>query len=123
MRGIRHDQGCDGSQSLHHLSRIVESPHVRIASREKPICGRPSRMLLQRSQQQRRGVVKSLSEEMSDADSHKGPGFASVRAEPQGSVEMADREIRLPCPEPKPAAYHPAVREAGVERQGPVDQF
>ena len=36
---------------------------------------------------------------------------------------MAHREFRLPRPEPKPATYHPAVREAGVERQGTVDQF
>ena len=80
-------------------------------------------MLLQRPEQHRRSVSKSLGEKMSDANRHKGPGSPRVRAEPQRSLKMADREFRLPRPQPKPAAYHPAIRETRVERQGTVDQF
>ena len=80
-------------------------------------------MLLQRPEQHRRSVSKSLGEKMSDANRHKGAGSPSVRAEPQRSLKMTDREFRLPRPQPEPAAYHPTVGETRVERQRTVDQF
>src|SRR5712671_2220195 len=123
MLGSRHHKRRDAPQPPDRLLRFVEPPEVRVASREKAIGGCPARMLLQRPKQHRSCFLKPPGEEMSDANRHKGPGSASVRAEPQGSLEMADREFRLPCPQSEPAAYHPAAGEAGVKRQSTVNQF
>lgn len=36
---------------------------------------------------------------------------------------MANRDFRLPRPQPKPTTYHPTASKARVERQSTVDQF
>src|SRR5215469_11889088 len=109
MHGIRHHDGCNGLEPFYGLSGLVQSPHMGVASREKPMCGCPTSMLLQRSQQHRCGVVKLPGEKVSHADCHECTRPASVWAEPQGGLKMTHREFRLPRPKPKPAAYHPAV--------------
>ena len=36
---------------------------------------------------------------------------------------MANREFRLPGPQPEPTAYHPTASKARIECQSTVDQF
>ena len=59
---------------------------------------------------------------MAHADSQEGVGQAIARAQSDRCPDMLDPEIRLPGPEPEPAAVPPTVSEAGVELQSPVDQ-
>src|SRR6516165_5130465 len=80
-------------------------------------------MLLERSEQHRRSVPEPPGEKVAHANCHKCTRPASVWAEPQRGLEMANCEFRLPRPQPKPATYHPTVSKAGVERQRTVDQF
>ena len=45
-----------------------------------------------------------------------------ARAETQRGLDVLDREIWLPGPQPEQAADVPTAREARVERQGTIDQ-
>src|SRR6516165_6297197 len=51
-----------------------------------------------------------------------GVGSAFTRAKTDKSLEMPDPGIRLPSPEPEPAAIYPAVSAARVECESLVDQ-
>src|SRR6516164_8914118 len=117
---LRHDQGSDCPQTLYNVSRVVESTHLRVASGQKSICGRPARVLLQRPQQHRYRVSKSLNEKVAYADPHESVS-PEVCAEPQRGLKMVDRDFRCPYPQPKPAAPIPAMSEAGVQCQCMID--
>src|SRR6516225_10960076 len=80
-------------------------------------------MLLQRPKQHGRSVVKLSGEKVAYAYRHENWGLASVRAEAQGSFEVADPEFGLPGPQPKPAAPVPALSETRVKGQRAVDQL
>src|SRR6516165_2416408 len=56
---------------------------------------------------------------MAETDFHECTRPVSVRAEPQGRLEMANCEF----PQPEPTTCHPTASEAWVERQRTVDQF
>src|SRR5215472_1041711 len=60
---------------------------------------------------------------MAEADRHENCGPASVRTEPHGGFEMADRGFGLPRPQPEPPAQVPTLSETWVERQSAVSQF
>jgi hypothetical protein len=123
MRSTRFNDRRDCRQPPNRLVRFVKLSHMRIASREKPVCGCPASMLLERSEQHRRSVRETLGEKVAHANCHECTRPASVRAEPQRSLEMANCGFGLTRPQPQPTTYHPTASKAGVECQSTVDQF
>jgi hypothetical protein len=78
-------------------------------------------MLLQRPKQHNLSVVKSPDEKVAYTDRHENWGPASMKAEAQGSFEVADPEFRLPGPQLRPATPVPALSETRVKRQRAIE--
>src|SRR5262249_54132020 len=112
-----------GSQLLDGLVRLVESPHVCVARREKAVGWYPVWLLLQRQEQHPSRLLKSPGEKMAHADPHKGGRPVLARAEPQGRLEMLDRGIGFPSPQPEPGALLPATSETRIQVQSAIDQL
>src|SRR5271166_2427479 len=90
------------SQPLDGFVCLVKSSHVCATRREKAVARDPVRLLLQRLTQRRSGFLKSPGKEMGHADPHERVCSPFARVEAQRSLEMLDREIGLPGPQPEP---------------------
>jgi len=77
---------------------------------------------LQRPDQHSSGFVKSPGKKVANSDPHHDPRRGIARIEAQRGLEVVNREIRLPSPQPEPATPVPSASEARVELERTVDQ-
>src|SRR6516165_9300295 len=103
-RSARRSVERDQPQTIDHLSGLLEPPHVRTTNHEPSVSRYRVRRLLQRTEQHRPGLFEPPIKEVPDANPQKGCGDRITRAEAQRSLEMRDRQVRLPVPQPEPAA-------------------
>ena len=122
MRGIRDHHGRKNSQLLDDCSRFVQSTHMCVTGGEKAVGRNPAWLLLQRPEQHRPCFLKPPGKEVTHADPHQRRRRRITRIETQRCFEMGDRYIGVSRPQSEPPAPLPAVCEARVDLQRPVDQ-
>src|SRR5260370_32308537 len=94
-RPIRHHLGCDRAQPRDHAARLVEQPHMGIASRKIAVGVREKRHGLDRNPQPWDCLLEMSAEEQSGTDQERLLSRPPARAEAQGHLSMLDREIPL----------------------------
>ena len=122
-------RGVGTTTGLAARSRLFKSlasswRHMRVASRQKAISGRPATVFVQRSEHHF-GVVEFPDKEMAHADRHLSPSSASLRAEPQRGLETAVRQFGHPNAEADALVVGDigvAVDHRGLDLRGAVDR-
>jgi hypothetical protein len=84
------------------------------AGGEKTVLQRQSRILLDHQAQFRQCLIETPTDEICGAEIGMRPAGAGPGAEAQRGIEMLDRDIRLPRPEPQDPAKVPAARQFGL---------
>src|ERR1700730_9155277 len=121
VRGARHHYVCQISYLLDRFSCLVKAPHLYITGGEKPVRRYPIRLFLQRLKQCHSGFFESPGEEVGHTDPHERVCSPLARVEAQGVLQILDRGIGLPGPQPEPAAPLPTNSTARIELQGAVE--
>src|SRR6516162_5154272 len=121
-RKIHYHLGDDRAQPRDHPPRLVEQPHMGIASREISVGVRESRVGLDRNPQPWDCLREMSAEEQSGADQKRASSSARARAEAQGHLAVLDRDIRLAGPQLEKAADVPAARKARIEGESAIDR-
>src|ERR1700757_3876251 len=115
---IEHDR----PQTIDHLSGLLKPSHISATNRKPSVSRYRVRRLLQRTEQHRPGLLKLSAKNMADTDPQEGCGNRITRAEAQRSLEMLNRQVGFPAPQPEPTAAEPPEGEARVKLPGAVDQ-
>src|SRR6202047_1409832 len=121
-RKIHHHLGHDRAQPRDHAARLVEQPHMGIASRKIAVGVREKRRGLDRNPKPWDCLLEMSAEEQSGTDQQRLLSRPRARAEAQGHLSMLDREIRLAGPQPEQTADVPAARVTWIEAESAIDQ-
>src|SRR6516165_5299915 len=113
-RQIHHHLVRDRTQPRDCRARLVEQPHMGIASRKITIGVWESRLILYRNPQSRNCLLETSAEKQRGTDQRRRH-FRCARAEAEGDLSMPDREMRFAGPQPEKAADVPAARKARIE--------
>src|SRR5215472_2033135 len=117
LEDTRRYDGCDSAQPSSDLSRLVETSHLGVARREKAVCRREARVLLDRELELRYCLVEASAKQMSGANRRERRPYPRARAEALSGLDMLYRGIKLPRPTSDRPADVPAARKARIERQ------
>src|SRR5262249_13713773 len=121
-RKIYHHLRRNRAQPRDYPARLVEQPHMGIASREISVGVRESRVGLDRNPQPWDCLRELSVQEQSGADQIRASSSARARAEAQSHRSVLDREIRLAGPQSEKPADVPAARKARIESKSAIDQ-
>ena len=97
-REIYRHLGRDRTQPRDCRARLVEQPHMGIASRKITIRVWESRLILYRDPQSRDCLVETSAEKQRGTDQRRRH-FRCARAEAEGDLSMPDREMRFAGPQ------------------------
>ena len=117
-RSVEHDR----PQAIDHLSGLLKPSHMRATNCEPSVTRHRVRRFLQGTEQHRPSLLKLSAKNMTDTDPQERCGDRITRAEAQRNLEMLNRQVGFPTPQPEPAAAKPPEGKAWVELPGAVDQ-
>src|ERR1700730_6233366 len=121
-RPTHHHLGRDRAQPRDRRTRLLEQPHMSIASRKITVGVGENRHALDRNPQLWDCLLETTAEEQSGTDQVRLGSGPCGGTDARGNLSMLDREILLAGPQPEKTADVPAAREAGIEGEGAIDQ-
>ena len=92
-----HDRG-NGVQPLDDRSCVVEPAHMRVAGGENTVRVGVARIILNREEQLRHGLIEAPAEKMGGAYPDEHRADAGARTEAQRCFAMLDRDVGLTRP-------------------------
>jgi|HubBroStandDraft_6_1064221.scaffolds.fasta_scaffold33304_5 hypothetical protein len=122
VAGIRYHDTADGAKPPGDFLCLGEASHMGIAGGEIAVRRREARIVLDRQEQFRHGLLEPPSQEMRLAYQRKRSADAGARAEPQRGFGMLDREVGVARKKPENAADMPTPCKIRVQRKGTIDQ-
>jgi hypothetical protein len=122
VAGIRYHDTADGAKPPGDFLCLGEASHMGIAGGEIAVRRREPRIVLDRQEQFRHGLLEPPSQEMRLAYQRKRSADAGARAEPQRGFGMLDREVGVARKKPENAADMPTPCKIWVQRKGTIDQ-
>jgi len=111
---IRYHCNTDGPQARDDFPRFGEAAHMGIAGGEKAIWHRVARILLDREEQFRHGLIEAPSRTMRRANDNERCADPGARTKPERRLGMSDRDVGLARPHSNVAADVPTTCEIRV---------
>src|SRR5215831_7855443 len=114
VAAILHHDRADGAETPDDFARLGDASHMGVAGGEVAIRRREARILLDREEQFRHGLIEPPSQEMRLAYQRKRRANAGARTEPQRGLGTLDRRVGLAGEKPENAADVPTARKIRV---------